>query len=347
VAAPEPVHGALVDVTYVSPLSTTPAGIHPLAVYTPPNYDPYRAVPYPTLYLSHGGGGNEVDWSTQGAASNIIDNLIAAGKIQPMVVVMTNFNGIVTPAGAVCIEDNYSLDVINSVIPYVEVHYNVSKNVHDRAFSGLSMGGRRANCILFNHTTAFGTYSIMSTAPDGYPYDTNDPRWENPELKALLGIQSASGIYDGIRVIDRGHLTTIEERRLLTEHIIPFVADDISGGHEWYVWRIFLRDFVTGMAFNHTTTSLSPVVAPGSSDQRAVNFLTATVQADMTEPARPTGKVQFYVDGQKAGPAMPLLPDGTAKVALPRLSPGSHIVTAEYSGDHFYSTSVTELTVTR
>ena len=73
-------HGTLVDVTYPSPLSTDPAGEHYLALYTPPGYNPNRATPYPTLYLSHGGGGNEVDWSTQGVANRIIDNLIASGK---------------------------------------------------------------------------------------------------------------------------------------------------------------------------------------------------------------------------------------------------------------------------
>ena len=78
-----------------------------------------------------------------------------------------------------------------------------------------------------------------------------------------------------------------------------------------------------------------------------MKFVGATVTAGTTEPAMPTGKVQFYLDGQKVGPAMPVLPDGTAKLALPRLSAGSHTVTAEYSGDNFYNTSTGELVVTR
>jgi hypothetical protein len=102
------------------------------------------------------------------------------------------------------------------------------------------------------------------------------------------------------------------------------------------------------MAFKHTTTSLSQVAAPGSSQGRNVVFVTATVKADTTEPARLTGKVQFYLDGVKVDPAMPLLPDGTAKQALPQLSSGPHTVTAVYSGDNFYNTSTSApLTVTR
>ena len=54
------------------------------------------------------------------------------------------------------------------------------------------------------------------------------------------------------------------------------------------------------------------------------------------------GQVQFYLDGQKLDPARPVLPDGTAKQALPQLSPGQHTVTALYSGDNFYNTSTSE-----
>ena len=61
-----------------------------LAIYTPHGYDPHRSTLYPTLYLSPGSGLNEVDWSTQGDAANILDNLIDKHQIKPLVVVMTN-----------------------------------------------------------------------------------------------------------------------------------------------------------------------------------------------------------------------------------------------------------------
>jgi enterochelin esterase-like enzyme len=334
--APNPVPGTLVDVTYPSPQSTNPVGYHYLAVYLPPGYDPNRSVPYPTLYLSHGGGGNEVDWSTQGVANRIIDNLIAAGKVQPMVVAMTNANGL--PGG----NAGYRTDVISNVIPYVEANYNVSHNASDRAFAGLSMGGSRANDILFNATTTFGYVASWSIGSGGAPVITS-PLWQNPDLKTRLGIQIGGGRFDRITVPG---IDTYEAN--LTANGIPFVDDRMDGGHAWYVWRQMLYDFASTMAFKHTTTSLTEVAAPGSSEQRRVVFVTATVKASTTEPAWPTGKVQFYLDGQQLDPARPLLPDGTAKQALPQLSPGPHTVTAVYSGDNFYNTSTSEsLTVTR
>jgi enterochelin esterase-like enzyme len=72
----------------------------PYAIYLPPDYDKNQRT-YPTLYLSHSAWGNHIDWSTQGLAGNILDNLIAQHKIRPMVVVMTNFNDVYDVYGSV------------------------------------------------------------------------------------------------------------------------------------------------------------------------------------------------------------------------------------------------------
>ena len=59
-------------------------------VYLPPQYwcEPERR--FPVLYLQHGHGENEQCWIHQGRANFILDNLIAEGKAQPMIVVMNN-----------------------------------------------------------------------------------------------------------------------------------------------------------------------------------------------------------------------------------------------------------------
>jgi hypothetical protein len=171
--APNPVHGTLEDVNYPDPTSTNPVGSHDLAVYLPPGYDPNRATPYPTLYLSHGTGGNEVDFTTQGSADEIADNLIASGQMQPTVIVMTDFNNLGTcdRNDASC----YANSVVNYVLPFVEAHYNVSHSASDRAFGGMSAGGRRTGYIMFNYTTKFGYYGIWSSN-QGVPANT-DPQW--------------------------------------------------------------------------------------------------------------------------------------------------------------------------
>jgi enterochelin esterase-like enzyme len=236
-------HGTLLDVSYPDPQSTSPVGSHPLAVYLPPGYNPRRRVPYPTLYLSHGGGGNEVDWTTQGAANSILDNLIAARKIQPMVVIMTDFNnlGTCTTFDATC----YALDVKDYVIPFVNAHFNVSHNPDMRAFAGLSLGGMMANYLLFNDTTLFGYYGSWSIASLGAPAATSS-LWQNPALRTRLGIQLGGGLFDELTVpgINSYEATFVTNG-------IPFTTDLVTGGHEWYTWRQLLYNFVTTVAFRH------------------------------------------------------------------------------------------------
>jgi enterochelin esterase-like enzyme len=316
--APAERQGRLVDLSYPSPQSTSPAGTHPLAVYTPPGYDPDRRQPYPTLYLSHGGGGQEVDWSTQGVAGRILDNLIASGSAQPMVVVMTNFNGLPNSS------TGYTDDLLDNVVPYVQSHYNVSSAAADRAFAGLSLGGVRANTLLFGNTSAFGYYSVMSNA-GGFPATISVD--QATALRSVLGIQIGGGLQDPLRP------QTTTEESLLTAAGVPFTDDSVAGGHEWYVWRILLHDFLSQQAFKTTTTTLA--VTGGG---RGTGTATAHVAAASTGPAA-TGSVRFTVDGVPYGKPVTLT-HGTATLALKGLPGGGHTVTAAYSGDALHSGSL-------
>jgi enterochelin esterase-like enzyme len=319
-------HGSLFDVSYSDPQSTDPVGSHPLAIYLPPGYNPHRRTPYPTLYLSHGGGGNEVDWTTQGVANRIIDNLIAAHMVQPMVIVMTDFNNL----GTCSLFDGscYALDVSNYVIPYVDAHYNVSHNADDRAFAGLSLGGLLANYLLFNDTTLFGYFGSWSIADLGAPATTSS-QWQNPDLKTRLGIELGGGNFDELTIPG---LNSYEAD--FTAAGIPFTDARLDAGHEWYTWRQLLYDYATTVAFRHTTTTVQVAGGRWHSGRGAI----ATVAGDTTEPVPPGGTVQFYLDGQKIGRPERL---DRGRAFLP-LSRASASVSAVYSGDNYYNTSTSQ-----
>jgi enterochelin esterase-like enzyme len=307
VEAPNAAHGAIVDLTYPDPESTNPAGQHYVAVYTPPGYDAGRALPYPTLYVSHGGGGNEADWFTQGVANRIIDNLIASGKMQSAVVVATNFNGL--PNG----NAGYQADLLNRVIPFIESKYNVSHNANDRSFAGLSAGASRANQLIFNATNTFGYYASWSIGTGGAP-PAGDARYTNPQLKQLLGVVIGGGRFDSITM---GTKATLEG--YLTANGVPFVDDTIDGGHEWYTWRILLDHFARTIAFRATTTKI--VAKPGA--------VTVTVTSATAEPAVPTGTVTI------GGVSAPLV-NGSATIPV---SSAAGTLTATYGGDTLYNAS--------
>ena len=241
---PARVKGRLVRESYASPGHVAPKDTNYLVVYTPPGYDPQRAKPYPTLWLSHGGGENELGWTTQGAAADILDNLIGSGQIEPIVVVMPNGSGF--PAST--FSEAYDRDLIDRMIPFVEARYHVSHSADDRAFSGLSMGGMLTNSFLIKHPEVFRYYGMMSA---GLP----------PEYATLTAAQAAAlrgrsvwvggGWEDVIHAagFNGMHLGPAREVSTLAKAGVPVTTNFVHGGHEWYVWRLLLRDFLTRVAF--------------------------------------------------------------------------------------------------
>jgi enterochelin esterase-like enzyme len=245
--APAAKRGQLTHVTYSSPGHTNPADKNYVVVYTPPGYDARRATPYSTLYLNHGGGGNEMDWSTQGALGNILDNLIGVGAIRPILVVMPNANGY--PASTN--NEAFRNDLIRNIVPYVEQHYRVSTSASDRAFSGLSAGGLITNQLMLYNTSAFGYYGMMSA---GFPPDTKFTDEQAAALKRV-SIFVGSGWQDPIHAagfVNNGrtmHTGPLREVGTFVSAGIPVTVNFVNGGHEWYVWRILLRDLLTRAAF--------------------------------------------------------------------------------------------------
>ncbi len=223
-------HGQLEEVYYYSDITGT---MRPLAVYTPPDYDNNNRT-YPTVYLSHGAGGNHIDWSTQGAANNILDNLIAEKKIRPVVVVMTNFNDI---PGFL---DGYRMDLIQSAIPFVEENYRVNRNPQQRAFGGLSMGGFAGSNILLNNPEAFGFIGLWSGA--NIPADSPGP--ENKRLYQMRGLHIGIGAQDFLYDLTMSSVAVLDANGI--EYDSLFTEGDC---HTWYYWREALRDFLLRTAF--------------------------------------------------------------------------------------------------
>jgi enterochelin esterase-like enzyme len=242
--SPAPTQGKLTHESYSSPGHVTPKDKNYLVIYTPPNYDPARAKPYPTLYLSHGGGENEMGWSTQGVAGNILDNLILSGQIQPIIVVMPNGGGFAQST----FNEAYDQDLIHNMIPYVEQHYHVSHSASDRAFSGLSMGGMLTNSFIIKHPEVFDYFGMMSA---GLP--PQNARLTPEQIAALKGksIWIGGGWQDVIHAagFNTTHTGPAREVSTFAQAGVPVTTNFIHGSHEWYVWRILLRDFLTRTAF--------------------------------------------------------------------------------------------------
>jgi GH35 family endo-1,4-beta-xylanase/enterochelin esterase-like enzyme len=131
-------------------------------VYTPPQYDKNKKK-YPVLYLQHGWGENEYAWWNQGHANLIMDNLIADGKIEPFLVVMTygmtneQRLGIPGPTSA-----DFEKVLCDELVPYIDAHYRTRADKWGRAMAGLSMGGGETHTITLARPEMFGYYGLLS-----------------------------------------------------------------------------------------------------------------------------------------------------------------------------------------
>lgn len=152
-------HGHVQQVLFASPSTGTTRRAF---VYTPPGYEKNAGTRYPVLYLQHGWGEDETAWSNQGHANLILDNLIAAGKTRPFIIVMTygmtNEIRPGAPGGMASFNIKpFQTVLLDELIPYIDSHFRTLADARHRAMAGLSMGG-------------FETKLITSANPDKFAY---------------------------------------------------------------------------------------------------------------------------------------------------------------------------------
>ena len=133
-------------------------------VYTPPMYDKNKKEKYPVLYLQHGWGEDETAWSNQGHANLIMDNLIAEGKAEPFIIVMTygmtngvRFGGL----GGFNFKD-FETVLVDELVPYIDANFRTRADKNHRAMAGLSMGGMETKNITLARPEVFGYYGLLS-----------------------------------------------------------------------------------------------------------------------------------------------------------------------------------------
>jgi enterochelin esterase-like enzyme len=240
-------HGTIHHHTYTSSIVLgLPGNQSDYYVYTPPHYDP-AGKPYPVLYLLHGWTDSSYGWLYNGRANLILDNLLAQGRIKPMIVVMPLGYGdlafIHSPIDVwhdpPSIDHNtelYTKAFLNEVMPRVNAAYNISKDRDDHAIAGLSMGGLEAVTIGLAHTDYFASVIGLSAAVQQFDFQKQfadlDPKKAN--LRLLL---IACGSEDGLMSANRRLAAFLKEKNM------PVTQVEIPGLHTWLVWRDNLIHF--------------------------------------------------------------------------------------------------------
>ena len=248
-------HGTVSKVWYESPT----AGItRRCTVYTPAGYET-SGKDYPVFYLLHGIGGDENAWSELGRAAQIMDNLIAQGKAEPMILVMTNgniseeacpgetSNGFRVPTMMLpkTMEGSFET-AFPDVVKFIEKTYRVKKDKAHRAIAGLSMGGFHSLFISINNPDMFDYIGLFSAAVDQQQPDPNG----HPEIYAdrngkidKLFAKNPKLFWIGIGKTDFLFKNNNDLRAYLDSKHHKYTYLETDGGHIWRNWRIYLSEY--------------------------------------------------------------------------------------------------------
>jgi enterochelin esterase-like enzyme len=251
--------------------STATNSQRPAKVYLPPGYSTSKK--YSVMYLLHGIGGSENDWTSGGGNANVIaDNLIAAGKIQPSIIVMPNCNA--TGTGISDGYENFTNDLINCLIPYIEKNYSVYTDRLHRAISGLSMGGGQSFNIGLPHLDLFPYIGAYSAAPNTYSNSKLFPDGGSAAKQQLKLLFISYGTNDSLISFGTGVHNFCDTNGISNTYWL------LQGrGHEWSVWKPSLWNFLqmAGAAgFTDQTATTSTPTSTSESTSTPTQSITVT-----------------------------------------------------------------------
>ncbi len=246
-------HGTVSKVWYESPtLNLT----RRMTVYTPAGYDKNKKQKYPVFYLLHGAGGDEEAWMDLGRTYQILDNLIAQGKAEPMIVVMTNGNaGEVAAPGEgpegfrqASSKQRGMMDgafemSFKDVISYIESNYRVYKDKKHRAIAGLSMGGYHSLHISKYYPDMFDYVGLFSAAARLHE-KSESPVYQNEKEQIAAQFAKKPALYwIAIGKDDFLYEENVKYRQFLDEKGFEYEYFENGEGHIWRNWRIYLTMF--------------------------------------------------------------------------------------------------------
>ena len=223
-----------------------------MTIYTPSDYEESKRR-YPVLYLLHGMGGDEEAWVATGRVAEIMDNLIAEGKAEPMIIVMTNGctkhvaapgysdEGMWAPYMSGSMNGSFEA-MFPSIVEWVDSNYRTIRKAQSRAIAGLSMGGFHSMQISKEYPEMFDYVGLFSAAifrgEEGVAtYDNLEAKLERQFAKApklyWIAIGSEDFLYD----------ENVRYRALLDEKGYKYEYRESGDGHVWRNWRIYLAEF--------------------------------------------------------------------------------------------------------
>ena len=216
-------------------------------VYTPPGYEAGGKDRFPVLYLVHGYSDSDDSWTMKGNANYILDNLIAANKAKPMIIVMP-YGHTPTREGVQGMENtDFGNDLHKDLIPYIDKHFRTQPAAKTRAMVGLSMGGAHTIQFGLPRPDVFGAIGVFSIGMLSEEQTATYRKVNDANLKARA---KADGlVFYAIGKEDFVMQMAPPFRQILSDYGITYTYVESDGGHTWVNWRAYLEQ-IAPLLFN-------------------------------------------------------------------------------------------------
>ena len=244
-------HGQIRELPYYSKSNNS---MRRCFVYTPPDYDKDMTKRYPVLYLQHGGGEDETGWPNQGKTNLIMDNLIAAGKAKPFIIVMDNGSwrmpegarrpqrgerpaGTWPPSGWA---DGFKKTLLEDIIPMIDANFRTLADQQHRAMAGLSMGGMQTRVITLANPDVFSYIGLFSGGSFSMDDVNNSPGFKDKVKLVFIsyGSRELENRRSGFGGDPKANTEALKDAGINTHfYVSPLTA------HEWQSWRRSLHEF--------------------------------------------------------------------------------------------------------
>jgi enterochelin esterase family protein len=212
-------------------------------VYLPPGYT-RGSKRYPVLYLVHGAGDSDDSWTSTGHAHYILDNLIAAGRAKPMIIVMPAGHTPDRPGSTMLGNVDFGNDLLKDLIPAIDAVFRTEAKAPSRAMAGLSMGGAHTIQFGLPHSEVFRYVGIFSMGLGMGGNQDDIRRYEQQNGAALArSAKEMKLVYYAMGKEDFLYATVAPTRAMLDRAGVSHQYNESGGGHTWINWRRYLEDF--------------------------------------------------------------------------------------------------------
>ena len=245
-------HGEVRKVWYQSSTLGMQRRMH---IYFPPGYDSGKDR-YPVFFLLHGGGDEDSGWSSIGRAGFIVDNLLAANKARPMIVVMPNGSlprpanlppptpgTPPDPAVTAALQERFTGELLKDIVPFVEKNYRALPGAANRAIAGLSMGGGQTTRVVTSNPDQFAYVAVWSAGVNPQTSADFEKRatafLDNPDKvnKQIKLFSISVGDKDFALAGSKNLAELLKKRGIKNDLHIS------GGGHTWINWRRYLNEY--------------------------------------------------------------------------------------------------------